>query len=117
MNRVNQLQSGKQTGLHLAGSVSSDWFEWTRSGEPISILVTFTAIADAVGTLQIERFPAQVIAFADENDTPQTTLAVTAARHGTSHEFVIPDAPRARYRVTYTRTSGGANDTLDISWS
>jgi hypothetical protein len=116
MNAVTGIQYGKVSDLSLAASWTSEWFEWHRSGEPLRILATF-AIADAVGTLAIESYPAQTIAFRDENDAPQTTLAVTSALNGLSHEFIIPDAPRTRYRLKYTRTSGGSDDTMDVEWS
>ena len=114
-NLLQDIQGGKRADISLAASVNSDWLAWDVSGGSLSIRVTFH-VADAEGTLGVQSYPGQAVAFLDENEDPQTTLAVTSALDGLTHEFVI-SAPCGRYRVTYTRASGGAADTIDVAWS
>jgi hypothetical protein len=57
------------------------------------------------------------VGFKDAAGTAVTKLDITSALDGTYFEFVIEPAPKQRYRLVYTRISGGAADTMDFAWS
>lgn len=98
--------------LALDSSGSTPWVDWHRDGT-LRIVAKLT-VADAVGGLSIESHPGQTVGFEDETGATQTSLSVTSALDGLTHEWVIPDAPRGRYRVTYAATSDGSADSAVI---
>lgn len=119
MNAITDIDQGAQTGISLAASISSDWINWGRGGDALSIRAAFSSSGtfDAAGTLAVHSDPAQVVPFRDAGGVVQTSLSVTSALDGTTFEFIIDPAPRQRYRLVYTRSSGGADDIIDAKWS
>lgn len=121
--------SVRRQQLSLAATVRGAWYEQDVAG-PLKCVADFglvnadtgaqysagAGVADAVGTLALESWPGQTIGWIDELGDTQTSLAVTSALDGASHEFVIPDAPRGRYRAVYTSTSDGLADYVEIYW-
>lgn len=114
MNAVRDIDSGIYESMPLAATGVTPWIIWDGRGA-MSIKATF-AIADAVGTLAVESYPGNAIAFRDKDDNAFETLAITDALDGLTHEFVVDPCPRGRYRLKYTRTSGGADDLLNMTW-
>jgi hypothetical protein len=110
------IESGVLKGFSLAASANTEWFTWAPpGGSVLSIAVAFN-VADAVGKLKVQSSPGQDVGFTNLNGDNVTELDVTSALNGTSFEFVIHPAGKRRYRLVYTRTDGGAADTIDIDW-
>ncbi len=107
------IDTGVYDDLSLAATTQTPWWVWP--GGDMSVRVTF-AVADAVGTVAVQSYPGNAIGFRDSDENLVESLAVSSALNGLTHEFACPGLPRGRYRVAYTRSSGGAADAIDVHW-